>query len=162
MLALAPSLPTVALTLGTYIGTDDYITSSVRNDFLQKDDNDSFKHACDRLVRLAETNVDYALNTANQLFTKCVVSKVQHLMASLPLHIHANVFDAVDTTLKFTYQNINGLTDSEMEHIQERVYLPPSLRGCGVRSFKLISSAAHLTSSVHTANIVIKMIDGSR
>jgi hypothetical protein len=144
-------------TLGTFIGSETYILHAALAHINSTTDG-ALNHACTALVQMADDGREHSTHIANVLLLKCAVPKVVHLMESLPQHIAAEVGTQAKTLLLDAYRQINELSPAEMAVAEDRITLPTSLRGCGIRSPATIATAAFLTSRIHTAKAVIDAI----
>ena len=98
-------------TLGTYIGTTEFVTSSVKDHFNSTTDG-GLKQFCEALQLLVERS-DNGIHIANVLLDKCVNPKTEYLISTLPLAIAIDTAATADDLTGTAYANINSLTPAE-------------------------------------------------
>jgi hypothetical protein len=118
----------------------------------------ALNHACTALVQMASDGREHSTHITNVLLQKCAVPKVVHLMESLPRHIALEVGARARTLLLDAYRNINDMSPATMATAEDRITMPTSMRGYGIRSPASITTVAYLTSRIHTAKAVIDAI----
>jgi hypothetical protein len=161
-------------TLGTFIGTDSFTESKCMAlickgapSFSGDVDRlctpspaetskveDDFKHACVSLVDFARLNGSSSVHSANALLLRCIVPKIGYMLEMLPPHLVAGAAEAAHALVMSTYCTINDISAEEAAAAFDRMVLPPSLLGCGLRYYPDISPAAFITSRLHTAYAV--------
>jgi hypothetical protein len=165
-------------TLGTFIGTDSFIkaasmalicshatpahsadseaaTASIDEPTRVEDD---FQHACDSVAAFAHFKATSSVHNANVLLQRCIVPKIGYSLELLPPHLVADSAAAAHKLVVQAYCAINDITAEEAASVSDRLALPPSLKGCGLRYYPDVSPAAYTTSRLHTAPAVTEAI----
>jgi hypothetical protein len=166
-------------TLGTFIGTDSFVMAEAvaRVRMLATEEHaapadsdseaaepdearveDDFKHACDSLVSFSRFKAGSAVHSANVLLNRCIVPKISYMLELLPPHLVAEAAVAAHALVVSTYCAINDISAEEAAFAFDRLVLPPSLKGCGLRYYPDISPAAYITSRLHTVAAVATAI----
>jgi hypothetical protein len=143
--------------LGSYVGTDAYTKQRAMESVTDKKDR-AFAHVCEALTLFAQAGLEHSKNVANMLLNKCVVTKLDYLLETLPPHISADAAAERDRLIKAAFIAINNLTEEQWDLAQARIELPTSLKGCGLRSAKDIAAAAYITARMHTSAAVISAL----
>ena len=151
-------------TLGTFVGTDAFIKSKAMariasprtgSDMLTTAEaakvEDDFRRACDAVADLTRFRSASSVHCANVLLLKCIVPKVSYMLELLPPELAADAAKAAHALVVSTYGAINDLAPEELAAVLDRLVLPPSLCGCGLRYYPDVSPAAYFTSLLHTA-----------
>ena len=166
-------------TLGTFIGTDSFVkaasmalicsqditpalSGSSSDDIVPNAEptrvEDDFKHACTSVAAFAHHKAASSVHSANVLLQRCIVPKIGYSLELLPPHLVADSAAAAHELIVQAYCDINDITAEEAASVFDRLALPPSLAGCGLRYYPDVSPAAYTTSRLHTAPAVIEAI----
>jgi hypothetical protein len=105
-------------------------------------------------VDFARLNGSSSVHSANALLLRCIVPKIGYMLEMLPPHLVAGAAEAAHALVMSTYCTINDISAEEAAAAFDRMVLPPSLLGCGLRYYPDISPAAFITSRLHTAYAV--------
>jgi hypothetical protein len=92
------------------------------------------------------------------LLQRCIVPKIGYSLELLPPHLVADSAAAAHKLIVKAFCDINDITAEEAASVFDRLALPPSLAGCGLRHYPDVSPAAYSTSRLHTAPAVIEAI----
>ena len=165
-------------TLGTFIGTDSFVKaasmalicsqaapapSEASLDVTAPNPQparveDDFQHACTSVAAFAHHKAASSVHSANVLLQRCIVPKIGYSLELLPPHLVADSAVAAHKLIVEAYCNINVITAEEAVSVFDRLVLPPSLAGCGLRYYPDVSPAAYSTSRLHTAPAVTEAI----
>jgi len=162
-------------TLGTFIGTDVFVKAATlaliqepldsaelvgeSSDFLRVQDN--FKHACDSVAAFSHFRATASTHSANVLLLKCIIPKISYMLELLPPHLTDGAAKAAHALVAATFCNINAISPEEAAAVFDRLVLPPSLAGCGLRYYPDVSPAAYVTSRAFTSAAVAAAIEAA-
>jgi len=162
-------------TLGTFIGTDNYVkaasmalisshditpTHSVASEDLTVPNaepsrvEDDFQHACTSVAAFAHHKAASSVHSANVLLQRCIVPKIGYSLELLPPHLVAESAAAAHKLVVQAYCDINDITSEEAAAAFDRLTLPPSL-AARLRSALLpgrVASRIHDIALAHCAS----------
>jgi hypothetical protein len=157
----ACSLPTEVLrlsggmpVLGSFIGTDDYVSTMALALVDNPDKSKSVHHAAAAVVALARSEVRNSRDIAGALLRSCIVPKVSYLCRTVRPDLLLRAATRADEILADAFCAIYDISTSVFRvsapaaHrlAAARVRLPTSLAGCGLRSAVNTSAAAYLAA----------------
>jgi hypothetical protein len=142
--------------LGAYIGTDAYVQKNTLATIEDELSDDSYATCYNHVAQFATADIFGARSTAMFMLTKCAVPKIGFVLRTTPGHLLSPIETANDRLLRHAFSCISTIDDErELSSSYDRIILPVSRRGCGLRSARATGCAAYLASQHAVAPTVI-------